>query len=43
MEEKRDPKYLENEHLKALFNYNVSTLKILSSMALHAISVFDKV
>ena len=30
------------ERLKALFN-NVSTLKYLSCMALHAISVFDKV
>ena len=35
-------KVLECEGLKALFN-NVSTLKDLSCMALHAISVFGKV
>ena len=33
---------LYTRHLKAFFN-NVSTFKNLSCMALHAISVFDKV
>ena len=36
------PPVKQDIHLKALFN-NVSPLKNLSCIALHAISVFDKV